>query len=271
MTLAVLLAVGLVSAYSGPLCAQATGPEGQKGRVSGPGELQANPKEELMDPGRPTPPLKIKGEIHEMEKQLAHPFDAGSGGNTQPSFDLVQSASPQQGKGEQVRRTPAALVGASTASHLNLVLRITDGGDAEVLTATEIAGEATVSNVPIGDFVYEVMSDRGTLAVETLQDPFERRSFPGALGSPTQGHHIERAKTAIITVKVPETALSSKALDKLHVRLHSIKAGPPLAEINVDVLRKLAQEGRLERRVDFSGGELAKQILQKGRALRPPQ
>jgi Bacterial regulatory helix-turn-helix protein, lysR family len=109
------------------------------------------------------------------------------------------------------------------------------------------------------------------LAVETLQDPFELRSFSGPPGSPTQGHRISRAKTATITLKVPATNLSSAGLDKLQLRLYSIKPGAPLAQVNTEVLQKLKLEGRLDRRVEFSGSDLARQILQKGRPLRTPQ
>lgn len=262
-----VLACGLVS-FQTPSFGQATTPGAEKGRTSAPGELQRNPKELTMDPvGSRT---AVPPEANEMEKELARPPGVRSL-NIQPDVDPDQAANPPQGTGEQKRTTVAARAAPSGEAHLHLVLRIGESGGVEVLSATEVPGPAVVSDVAIGNFVYEVTSDKGTLAVESMQDPFELRSFPGAPGTPRQGHHIERTTTATIVVKVPNVNLASATLDKIQVRVFSIRPSAPIEQINPDVLQRLEREGRLDLRINLTGEQLATQVREKGRALVPPQ
>jgi len=263
------LACGLVS-FQTQSFGQATAPEAEKGRTSAPGELQRNPKELTMDPVGSGAAGPAGAEANEMERQLARPPGVLSL-NSQPEVDPGQAANPPQGTGEQKRTTVAGRAAPFAEAHLHLVLRIGESGGVEVLSATEVPGAAVVSDVAIGNFVYEVMSDNGTLAVESMQDPFELRSFPGAPGTPRQGHHIERTTTATIVVKVPNVNLASASLDKIRVRLFSIRPGAPIEQINPDVLQRLEREGRLDLRVNFTGTQLAAQVREKGRALVPPQ
>jgi len=266
---ALVLACCLVPFQTPAFAQVTTGPQAERGHTSGPGELQGNPRERTMDPARPTAAVPIDGRIEEMEPQLARPPGVLSV-NSQPPVDPGQAAHPPHGSGDQKRRPEAGQPPALEA-HLHLVLRISESGGAEVVSATEVPGEAVASEAPIGSFITEVTSDKGTLAVEAIQDPFELRSFPGAPGTPTQGHHISRAQTATIVVEVPKINLASATLDKLQVRVHSIKPGPPITEINPAVLQRLLQEGRLELRSSLGGAELAQQVREKGRLLVAPQ
>jgi hypothetical protein len=264
-----VLACGLVS-FQTQSFGQPTAPEAEKGRTSAPGELQGNPKELTMDPVGTRAAVPAGPEANEMERQLARPPGVPSL-NSQPDVDPGQAANPPQGTGEQKRTAVADQPAPSVEAHLHLVLRIGESGGAEVLSATEVPGKAVVSDVAIGNFVYEVKSDRGTLAVESMQDPFELRSFPGAPGTPRQGHHIERTTTATIVVKVPDVNLASATLDRIQVRVFSIRPGAPIEQINPDVLQRLEREGRLDLRTNFAGAQLAAQVREKGRALVPPQ
>lgn len=260
-------ACGLV-AFQAPCLGQATTPEAERGHTSAPGELQRNPKELTMDAARPRAP--VSAEANEMERELARPAGAPSV-NSQPEVDTAQAAHPPQGAGEQKRTVAVGQPAPAAESHLHLVLRIGEAGGVEVLSVTEVPGEAVVSDAAIGNFVYEVTSDKGTLAVESMPDPFELRSFPGAPGTPRQGHHIERAKTATIVVKVPKVNLASAALDRIQVRMLSIRPGAPIEQINADVLQRLRQEGRVDVRMNLTGAELAPQVREKGRTLVPPR
>jgi hypothetical protein len=249
---------------------QGTTPEAEKGRTSAPGELQRNPKELTMDPVGSGTAVPASAEANEMERELARPPGVLSL-NSQPDVDPDQAANPPQGTGQQKRTAVAGQPAPSVEAHLHLVLRISESGGVEVLSATEVPGQAVVSDVAIGNFVYEVMSDKGTLAVESMQDPFELRSFPGAPGTPRQGHHIERTTTATIVVKVPHVNLASATLDKIQVRVFSIGPGAPIEQINPNVLQRLQREGRLDLRINLTGVQLAAQVREKGRVLVPPQ
>jgi hypothetical protein len=269
--LTALVGVGLLLCQMPSLCAQTTSPGTGQEKQSKPGELQHNPKPQRlsrgprMDPARPLAAMPVSGKIEKMEEQLAHPLEVGPG-NKQPNVDLAQAANPPQGGGEQQKRPSP---GASPAkSHLHLVLRITESGPAEVVSATEVPGEAVLSDAPTSSFVYEVTSNGRTLAAQALPDPFEIRSFP-PLDTPQQGHHIERAKTATIIVKVPQTSLASATLDKMTVRLYKVKPGAPIEKVNPAVLKKLRQENRLETRLVIPASTLGPAIRQKGLQLAP--
>lgn len=241
-----------------------------QGRNSQQGELQRDPKPERqtgsprMGQARPPAAASINSKKEKMEDALAQPRAIATG-NQQQKVDITRAANPPQGGGKQQRKE----TGAPSGSHMRLVLRVTERGGAQVLHATEIAGEAVISDEPVGTFVYEVTGSGQTLAVQAIPDPFEMRSFSGQQDAPTQGHHIARARTATVGVDVPKTnlALASAVESNLVVRIYKIKPGALIDKINPATLQKLKQENRLEIRVDLPASTLAPEIRQKGRKL----
>lgn len=257
-----LAATALLSMQMTFLSAQTTGPGTGQGRNSRAGELQRNPKPETragasMDDNRPPVQFTIAGKVQKMEALLGKPLQTPAG-NKQPALNLRAPLV------SQLRQQRATRTAPSQQSYLHLVLKLTEGGGAEVLSAAEVSGEAVISDEPTGDYVYEVTTNNQTLATQAVQDPFEMRSFSGPEGTAQQGHHIERAKTATIVVKVPKMNLESAGLTNLAVRLYRIKPGAPIAKINTASVARLKQENRLETLIDVVKGKLAPQIRQKG-------
>jgi hypothetical protein len=146
-----------------------------------------------------------------------------------------------------------------------VVLRVTEGGGSEVVSALEVPGPAPLTEEPAGDFLYEVSEDTKTVVAQALPDPFEVRSF-SMPGSPP-GHHFSRAKEATIVVKVPQRTLDSP-LEKLSVKLLRVKPGEPVERINAETLGRLKQANRLQTIVTVPAAKLAPGIRQK--ALRVP-
>jgi hypothetical protein len=158
---------------------------------------------------------------------------------------------------------------AVSGSHLDLVLRLSEDGRAELVRATELPGSAVLSEVPVGNYVYEVKKDGKTLAIESLGDPFERRSFPLPGEDPHGGgHHLERAPSAQVVVKVPKTALADVDLDRLAIRVARIEGAERLEAVNEAGVAKLKADGVLDERWEMSGGALAGALRSKGRVAR---
>jgi hypothetical protein len=182
----------------------------------------------------------------------------------------LAAQSPEQipgsagGTTQPQRRGPSKAI-APAGSHLQVVLHLTQEGTAEVLSATELPGEAVLSDVPAGDFIYEVTSNQQTLAVETMADPFELRGFPDPDGTSSQGHQRARAKTARLIVKIPQATLASTALDRLAVRLYKIKPGVQMEQIHAAALQKMKESEQLEMQLDLPDHQLGPELRQKGR------
>ena len=173
---------------------------------------------------------------------------------------------PQRGgSGEQqgrVKQTPE-----KTGSYLHLVLQVTQDGETEVVKATELPGEAPLSDLPTGNFTYEVLDNDEPVAVEAMTDPFEQRSFSGPEDSETHGHYVGRAESATIIVKVPKASLDSAKLDRLAIRFYRLKPEVNLEQIDVTELQRLKQDGQLENVMEVEGTKLAPQIRLKGRRI----
>ncbi|MBN1210160.1 MAG: hypothetical protein JXB05_35235 [Myxococcaceae bacterium] len=203
-------------------------------------------------------PAPIGGKAQGMEDALKNP-ERVSG--ELPPRRQVQA--PQARGGTQqgpVRQAPAS------GSHLRLVLRVTADGASELVSATELPGEARLSDEPKGDLVYEVADGGQTLAVEALPELFEAHSFGGPEDE-LRGHAFHTQKEATIVVTVPERSLQS-SLDRLSVRLYRITSGPATEEINPATLDKLKGERRLQPLVETRDGTLGRQIRERGFKLR---
>jgi hypothetical protein len=153
------------------------------------------------------------------------------------------------------------------ASHLQLLLRVAEDGSVEVINATELPGDAVFSDAPVGNYVYEVAQGGKTVAVQSLVDPFEMRSFPGPAEGPTEGHHVHRAPSALLAIKVPHTTLADAQLDGLSIGLHRITTDRRLELIDAAELSKLKQSGELQLQLELRGPQLAPAIRLKGRKV----
>jgi hypothetical protein len=170
-------------------------------------------------------------------------------------------ASPQQPRRDKVK------VATTAGAHLQVVLQLSESGGAEVVKVSELPGAAVLSDAPIGNYVYEVTKGGKTIAAESSVDPFELRSYPPP-GNPTQGHHVQRARTALLVVKVPATRLADADLDRLSIRFHRIVGKQRLEAMNPGALAQLQQSGILDKRWEMSGSQLASVLQRKGRTMR---
>jgi hypothetical protein len=161
---------------------------------------------------------------------------------------------------DPVKQAPAS------GSHLRVVLRVTTEGAAEVVSATELPGEAKLTEEPKGDLVYEVSDGNQTLATEALPELFEAHSFGGPRDD-AQGHSFHAQKEATLVVTVPRRNLQSN-LDRLSVRLYRLTAGPAPEDINPATLAKLKAERRLQTVAEAQGEKLGQQMRARGSKLR---
>jgi hypothetical protein len=255
----------LALAFLGTLAiAQTTDPGTGLERQSKPGELQSKPKAVrrkgvAMTPGRPA---VTTGLTTKMEEQLDRPVAAGSG-ERQPAVNREQASEPAKGRGEQ--QAPQQKI-TPAQTHLHLVLRISADGKAEVVTATEVPGPASLSDDVMGDTFYALSLGSRILAVQSIPDPFETRSF-APKDSPQQGHYFGRAKEALVVVKVPNTSLAATSLQSLTLRLYKLSPGMTIQKINPAVFNQLNQQKKLEMRIEVPARTLAPQIKAVGRKL----
>lgn len=214
------------------------------------------------EPGKPVPPIQavpIGGKVLKMEDTLKAlpPVTPGE----QPTLAAATNLKASGGGGQ---KDPKA-VRVAGGKHLHVVLRVTEAGGSEVVSAVEVPGPAPLTGEPAGDFVYVVSEDSKTVVAQALPDPFEMRSF--SIGGSPAGHHFSRAKEATVVVKVPQRTLDSP-LEKLSVTLLRIKPGAPIERIDAQTIGRLKQANRLQTVVSVPAAKLAPQIRQK--ALRVP-
>jgi hypothetical protein len=268
MLLSLLLAV--------PILAQQDEPKPQ-GRESKPDELQTGRKAvkpastAVMNTQEKPEATPMGGKTLRMEDALKTPPVDGAG-KRQMKIDAAMAENPQSGAGEQKPRPggDAKAVG----SHLELVLRVSPTGKAEVVSAKEVPGVLQLADTTVGQWVYAVFSGNKALAARGIADPFEMRSFAPPEGSPLegQGHHIERAQTALIPVAVPGLTLKSPEVDGLSLQFYRIKPGGPVFHVDPSIFQKLQQEERLEMQFQVPAASLSRQIrLMAAPSKIPPQ
>lgn len=247
-------------------------------RVSREGELQTGaaqlrtraPRKAVMVPERRPAPTPLAGKTVRMEDALkAKPRIAG--GKLQPKIEPAHAEEPSMGSGEQKRRPPppAKLLG----THLQLVLKVTESGAAEIVSAKDVPGPAPTEQGAAGRWVYAVFSGDKTVSAQGIADPFEMRSFAPPPGSPLegQGHHIERATSAYIPVAVPNLTLKSVPASQLSVKLYRVKEGPPLLHVDPSVFQKLQQEQLLEMKIQLPANTLKHQIQLQSLPVNQPR
>jgi len=189
-----------------------------------------------------------------------------------PAPAAAQTMSPVGGSDTKARAEgpqrprPARSLPAPVDTHLHVVLRVTPNGEAEVVKAAELPGPAVFSDAPIGNYAYEVSKDGKTLAVESLIDPFQMRSFPPQ-GADDQGHHFERAASALVVVKVPHARLADADLGHIQVVLHRLRPEVKTETMNPAELTRVKDEGQVEAQWNLAAGQLAAEIRAKGRKV----
>lgn len=237
------------------------GPPG-KGRVSEKGAPQTNPKPQdsggrpAMAPDKPVPPVPVGGKTLKMgDLTPPSPVTAKQGpASKDPAKPLPQ------GSGDQSGRRPEGVSG----SHLHLIVRVTEAGAAEVVSATEIPGDAPESPEARGNYVFEVHAGGATVATDAIVDPFEQRAFAGGAYA---GHSVSRAASALVPLKVPKTNLGSPNVKDLGFRLFRLKPGVQLTQIDAAALKTLKAEQKLETKVDAPAARFGAEIVKKGKRL----
>jgi hypothetical protein len=234
-------------------------------RISKPDEVQTGrkktrpPSQAVMKAEERPAPTPVNGKMLKMEDALKQPQQPTEG-KQQPRIEQSQAENPKMGSGDQKAR--AAVAKKPVGSHLELVLKVTSDGTAEVVSAKEVPGEVVpVQNGP-GEWVYAVMSGERTIAAQAIPDPFERRSFAPPPGSPLegQGHHFERASTALVPVVVPNLTLRSPQISTLSLQLYRVKEGPPVLHVDPSVFQEFQKQQRLEMKIRIPAGTLNRQI-----------
>lgn len=229
-------------------------------QVNAEGRLQPDPKPwtfsaaPAMDAARPAAAQPVHGQLKLMNAAVAAPRT----GTFQEPVNSLQARAPAKGSGPQLGRR----IEAPASTHLHLVLRVTEAGTAEVVSATELPGSPPAPAESTGEYVYEVSSGGQTLAVGSMIDPFETRSFPSKESGRPQVHMIGRAAEATVVAQVPDMNLGSAALRDMTFTLFKVKEGYQLSRLDAAALRDLKQQGKLERRIE---GSVGNQVMAKGR------
>jgi hypothetical protein len=236
-----------------PLSEDASGPR-MPGGEPGRGRIEA-PQDTL-----------IGGKRLKMEEVLRARPQPVSG--EQPSLEAAKALKPSGGGGQIGRRAGRNEAG----SHLQLVLRVTESGESEVVSAAEIPGPAPLNAEPLGVYAYEITEGDRTVAVQALPDPFELRAFSPP--DTAKGHHIERAKVATITVDVP-LSRADAAMDRVGVNLIKLEPGREVQKVDITELVRLKQENRVRVLSTLPASKLAPQMRQKvvplEKVVEPPQ
>jgi hypothetical protein len=97
-------------------------------------------------------------------------------------------------------------------------------GEMSVVDVREVEGPLSMpDNLPSG-FVYEVTLGPKRIAVGSVPDLGEWRSYPSPSGPPElQVHHVTSLPEAEFTMRIPREELSLSALPKTEVALYHVK------------------------------------------------
>src|SRR5438045_116102 len=142
-------------------------------RVSKPGEIQIGQKKVRvvnraeMRPDRKPVSTPVNGKTVRMEEALKAPSRVVQG-KRQADVDMAQAENPKVGSGEQRPRMEAEPKPAG--SHLELVLKVTSGGAAEVVSAKELPGPAATSQTGPGQWVYAIFSGEKAIKAQAIPD-----------------------------------------------------------------------------------------------------
>lgn len=142
----------------------------------------------------------------------------------------------------------APLAAAGELGSVRLRLRV-DRGRISVIGAHPVPGVAEPPERLDYGLAYEISDGDRRLAVGSVPDVGQRRSYPDPEGRPgLDGHHLEELDSFEINVRVPQRALSTASLPRLRVTLFRMKGqvakpitAAPLAQQFADQLRPVAE------------------------------
>jgi len=145
---------------------------------------------------------------------------------------------------------------------LNLIIRLRDKGQADVVKAKEVPGKVILRQDRVSDYLYEVTREGKTSAVGFLpEDPFVTRGFAGP---EHQREESTKAAQATIVINVPQTRMAVAESGKLGIRIYKINSGVVVERITPAELEKLLSENEVALKAEITGAEL-------GRAATPSQ
>lgn len=131
---------------------------------------------------------------------------------------------------------------------VRLRLRV-DRGRISVIGAHAVPGVAEIPERLDYGLAYEIADGNRRLAVGSIPDVGQRRSYPDPAGRPgLDGHHLEELDSFEANVRVPQRALSTASLPRLRITLFRMKGqvagaitAAPLARQFADQLRPVAE------------------------------
>ena len=156
--------------------------------------------------------------------------------------EVIQKAGENPASGVQrPRKALSAAKKKAGPSHLRVVLDVGQDGTVDVVSVTELPGEAALNGAPRGDVVYEFTEGDKALVAEALAgDPFVGHAFGGG-----KGHTFVPLPRATIVTTIPNRGKKS-ALEGLNFKLYRLQAGPALERVNKFEIEKLKKGGRLK-------------------------
>jgi hypothetical protein len=178
---------------------------------------------------------------------------------------LLQEAVVASAKGqERPKSTPDHSERATGGSFLNLTIRLRDDGTSEILRATQVDGRLIERKLPATNYVYEIVKDGKPFAVGFLPEgSFAWRGFKPLDGGTEK---TGKAKSATITLNIPDTDLDSAKLGKIGLRIYEIHPGIELDTINLAVLKKLLADQKAAIQFELPSAAVAAQTKEVRRA-----
>jgi len=149
---------------------------------------------------------------------------------------------------------------------LSLVLKLSTGGNFEILKATLVPGKLIVPGTTRAEYLYEVTSDGKFLAAGLLaDDPFLMRSYGDPRAGGVEGVRVVGATTIIL--HIPNVTDATVAAGRIGLKLYALRGDPP-DKPDADTLRDLKARGLLVTRLELPEKKLGPAIRQKmGRGL----
>lgn len=138
------------------------------------------------------------------------------------------SASRKSSKRKSSKRSAKA-TGAANAevadsgSYLRLRVQV-ENGEMSVVDVREVEGPLLMPDTLTSGFAYEVTLGSKRVALGSVPDLGEFRSYPSPKGPPElRGHHVTKLETAEFNVRVPLTEISLAALPETEIALYQVK------------------------------------------------
>lgn len=147
------------------------------------------------------------------------------GGDLYPD-QVADTGRKASAKKAGARGKAAALAGGDAdvgGSYLRMRVRV-DNGEMSVVDVREVEGPLSMRNTLPSGFAYEVTQGAKRVAVGSVPDLGEWRSYPSPSGPPeVRGHHVTTQTDAEFSVRVPREELSVSALPQTQITLYQVK------------------------------------------------